>query len=260
MSGVAEVYHCAALKHVELCEYNPFETIKTNEGTQNLIEVARYARVKKVLLASSDKAANPTSIMGTTKLCCEKLIVQPMICIADGISFACVRFGNVWNTNGSVGHIFKKQVKNGVSISLTDPNMTRFFISLKGAIELCVNACNEMVGGEIFVSHMIATSMQVIAEEFKKYNDTVQIEVIGSKAGEKLFAELFTETESVRTYGFQELYVIVPPVLRDDIGRHEILKRKYLDGQSPINEALRSDINENDRSIVRRMVSEVMNE
>ena len=141
-----------------------------------------------------------------------------MICI---MQTEYCRFGNVWNTNGSVGHIFKKQVKNGVSISLTDPNMTRFFISLKGAIELCVNACNEMVGGN-FVSHMIATSMQVVAEEFKKYNDTVQIEVIGSKAGEKLFEELFTETESVRTYGFQELYVIVPPVLRDDIGRHEI--------------------------------------
>ena len=116
-----------------------------------------------------------------------------------------------------------------------------------------VNACNEMVGGN-FVSHMIA---EVIAEEFKVQRHCSD-KVIGSKAGEKLFEELFTETESVRTYGFQELYVIVPPVLRDDIGRHEILKRKYLDGQSPINEALRSDINENDRSIVRRMVSEVM--
>ena len=171
----------------------------------------------------------------------------------------CVRFGNVWNTNGSVGHIFKKQVKNGVSISLTDPNMTRFFISLKGAIELCVNACNEMVGGEIFVSHMIATSMQVIAEEFKSTTTLFQIEVIGSKAGEKLLRSYLLRLK-VLLYGFQELYVIVPPVLRDDIGRHEILKRKYLDGQSPINEALRSDINENDRSIVRRMVSEVMNE
>ena len=91
MSGVAEVYHCAALKHVELCEYNPFETIKTNvEGTQNLIEAARYARVKKVLLASSDKAVNPTSIMGTTKLCCEKLIVAANdMYHADGISFVC---------------------------------------------------------------------------------------------------------------------------------------------------------------------------
>lgn len=258
--GVSEVYHCAALKHVELCEYNPTEALKTNiEGTQNVIKSAYASNVSKVILASSDKAVNPTSVMGTSKLFCEKLIIAANdMYQSTGVKFSCVRFGNVWNTNGSVGQIFRNQVRNGKNLTLTDPNMTRFFISIDAATQLCVDACDAMIGGEIFVAHMVASSMELIAKEFIEHNHKLRYEVIGTKPGEKLFEELFTETESLRTYNFKGLYVILPPVLRDDIGRHSELLKKYTFGQLPNNKALRSDTCDQSETEIKKMVLDIM--
>lgn len=242
MDGVDEVYHCAALKHVELSEYNPFEALKTNvNGTNNVINAAIDMGVKKVLVTSSDKAVNPSSTMGTTKLLAEKLTISANnFSGSQDIKFGCVRFGNVWNTNGSVGPIFKNQILSGKDLTVTDKSMTRFFISKDDAISLCINACKAMIGGEIFISDMGATSIGEIADEFKSYNSNVKIIEIGPKPGEKLFEELFTDVEGSRTYKYNDMYVILPDCLEKESNKHKQLQSFYNNNQ-PIGTALISD-------------------
>lgn len=242
MENVDEVYHCAALKHVELSEYNPFEALKTNvNGTINVIDAAISNKVKKVLVTSSDKAVNPSSTMGATKLLAEKLTISANnhVGLVD-TKFSCVRFGNVWNTNGSVGPIFKKQVLDGKNLTVTDRNMTRFFISKDEAIKLCIDACDRMVGGEIFISDMGATSIGLIADEFLKYNKETKIIQTEPKAGEKLYEELFTDVESMRTYKNSELYIIIPDSIDKETEKFKLIEKTYCDGP-PISIALRSD-------------------
>lgn len=240
--GVDEVYHCAALKHVELNEYNPFETLNTNVlGTQNIINAAIENKVSKVLLTSSDKAVNPSSMMGATKLLAEKLIISANnFSGTDEISFGCLRFGNVWNTNGSVGKIFKTQILNSENISVTSKEMTRFFITLDNAISLCIEAMNELIGGEIFVSDMGGTSIGKLAESFQKIAPNTEIIEIGIKPGEKLYEELFTDVESTRTFLYKDMYVVLPENLDAMSTRYRTITNKY---NNPIkkNIALRSD-------------------
>ena len=137
-SSVEVVFHCAALKHVELSEYNPFEVLKTNvEGTHNVVEACLNNNVKKLIFASSDKAVNPSSTMGASKLLAERIIISSSSYAgSSGFKSACVRFGNVWDTAGSVGKIFKAQVKSGMPITLTSRKMTRFFITIEKALDL----------------------------------------------------------------------------------------------------------------------------
>ena len=177
MDKVDMVFHCAALKHVELSEYNPFEALQTNvNGTNNVVNAAIKCGVEKVIVTSSDKAVNPSSMMGATKLLAEKLAISANnIAGKDDIKISCVRFGNVWNTSGSVGPIFKNQVTQSKNITLTSPDMTRFFISIEDAIELCIKASEEMIGGEIFISDMGAASIGDLAKEFQKMNSKIKI-------------------------------------------------------------------------------------
>jgi UDP-N-acetylglucosamine 4,6-dehydratase/5-epimerase len=209
--GVDIVYHCAALKHVYLTELNPFEGMQTNIiGVNNVINAAIQCDVEKVIFTSSDKAVNPSSTMGATKLLGEKLITSAMHHIGSHRTiFSSVRFGNVLNTNGSVLQIFNKQLDDGKPLSITSVEMTRFFITMVQAVDLCLYASDSMIGGEIFVSGMDSCNIMSLAAAVCGRSDFDYI-VIGPKPGEKLYEELVTEIEAARTIHAKDYYVILP--------------------------------------------------
>ena len=155
------IFHAAALKHVEACEYNPFEAIKTNVlGTQNVIDVAIEEEVSKVIFTSSDKAVNPTNVMGTTKLMCERLMTAANYYRGRrDIVFSSVRFGNVVGSSGSVTPLFKSQIQAGGPLTVTNPNMTRFIMPMSQALELLFKATETAQGGEVFVFKMPAVKV-----------------------------------------------------------------------------------------------------
>ena len=214
LEGVEIVFHCAALKHVYLSEYNPFETMLTNiHGVNNIINSSLKANVKHVIFTSSDKAVNPSSTMGATKLLGERLITAANHHSGDHFTkFSSVRFGNVLNTNGSVLHIFRKQLKQGMPLTITSKKMTRFFITMEQAVDLCIYAANNMIGGEVFVMNMGSCSIinlaKVISQE-KPFKYTI----IGEKPGEKLYEELVTDVEAPRTVLKDNIYTIIPETL-----------------------------------------------
>ena len=177
MKDIDIVYHAAALKHVPLCEYNPFEAIKTNVlGTQNVIEAALINGVKKVINISTDKAVNPTNTMGATKLLSEKLIIDANFYKGNrNTTFSSVRFGNVLFSRGSVIPVFEKQIEQKKSITITDPNMTRFIMSISHTIDLVFKATLLAKGGEIFILKMPVAKLgdlaDVVIEHYaEKYN------------------------------------------------------------------------------------------
>src|SRR5262245_23906910 len=184
MNGVDVVVHAAALKQVPACEYNPFEAIMTNVmGGKNMIDAALDAGVKKVIALSTDKAVNPANLYGATKLCAEKLFVQSNAYSgAKGTRFSCVRYGNVVGSRGSVIPLFLKQRKTG-TVTVTDPRMTRFWITLEQGVKFVVRCIDLMHGGEVFVpkipSMNILDLVKVIAPE-------CAIKEVGIRPGEKL--------------------------------------------------------------------------
>lgn len=208
MDGVDVVVHAAALKQVPACEYNPFEAVKTNiYGAQNIINAAIDTGVKKVIALSTDKAVNPVNLYGATKLCSDKLFIQGNA-YAGGKNtrFACVRYGNVIGSRGSVIPLFLNQKKSGV-ITITDDRMTRFWITLDAAVELVLKAFHYMEGGEIFVpiipSMKISDLAMAIAPDCK-------IKKIGIRPGEKLHEALTGEDEGRNTISYKGMYVILP--------------------------------------------------
>jgi len=185
--GADYVYHLAALKHVPVCEDQPLEALKTNvTGTQNVIEAAIENKVKKVIYISTDKAANPSNFYGMTKAIGEKLIMHANL-LKSETKFVCVRGGNVLGTNGSVIHIFLKQIREKNEIGITDTEMTRFFLTLEDAIELLFKASEESLGGEIFVMMMptckILDLAEVLIEALGRKH--VTIKELGVRPGEK---------------------------------------------------------------------------
>lgn len=215
------VVHCAALKHVELSEYNPFEAVKTNiMGVQSIIEACIENDVDKVLLTSSDKAANPSNTMGATKLVGEKLFVAANYAKgARRSKFACVRFGNVLGSRGSMIPLFQRQIAEGGPVTITDAGMTRFILTQAEAIHLVFESLERMVGGEVFVPRMpsvrIKDLIDVMIQELAPRNGTgrkhVAVKNIGAKPGEKLYEELVTEEEVGRTYVVDDLLVVLSP-------------------------------------------------
>lgn len=215
------VFHAAALKHVPLCEYNPFEAIKTNVGgTQNLIEVAMDEEIDQFITISTDKAVNPENVMGATKLLAERLTISANFYKGlKKIAFSCVRFGNVLDTRGSVVPLFRKQIQNGGPVTITDPEMTRFMMKIPRAIELVLKAAEMAKGGEIFILKMDALRMvdlaRVMIEELaSSYGfspHSIQVDVIGKRAGEKLYEDLMTFDESERAWEDEEMFVVLPP-------------------------------------------------
>jgi UDP-N-acetylglucosamine 4,6-dehydratase/5-epimerase len=214
MDGVDLVFHCAALKHVYSSEYNPFEAVQTNVlGANNVIRAALEAEVPRVVFTSSDKAVNPSSTMGATKLLGERLFVAGNHHSGSNPTrFACVRFGNVLNSNGSVLQIFARQRERGEPLTVTSPLMTRFFLSMTEAVDLVLDAANRMFGGEIFVRSMGCCDIMSLARAMSGTGED-RIREIGLKAGEKIYEELVTEDEAPRTVRLGNTYIILPSTM-----------------------------------------------
>ena len=243
METVDIVFHCAALKHVSLNEYNPFEVKKTNiDGVENIIECAIKKRIKKVIFTSSDKAVNPTNIMGISKMMGERLVLSSNNRIGKNPTiFSSVRFGNVLDSSGSILQILRKQILNNIPLTITDKKMTRFFINLDTAIELCLYAEKNMVGGEIYVKNMASVNITDLAIAFSKKTNP-SIKYIGAKIGEKLYEELFTNEEAERAYMYNGYICIVPEYVGSHLFINKKTKFKNIINQGiKVNKALRSD-------------------
>ncbi|RME83672.1 MAG: NAD-dependent epimerase/dehydratase family protein, partial [Zetaproteobacteria bacterium] len=214
--GVDVVLHAAALKHVILCERSPQEAVQTNIlGTQNVIEAALAQNVERVLFTSSDKAVNPTNVMGTSKLMGERLMTAANALRRGGRPiFASTRFGNVLGSRGSVIPLFKRQIEKGGPVTLTDPRMTRFIMTLEEAVELVLDSVFLAHGGEVFVTKMPAIRIEDLARamiaELAGEDAEIEIKVIGMKPGEKLYEELMSEEETRRTLELDKYFVITP--------------------------------------------------
>ncbi|WP_434782181.1 polysaccharide biosynthesis protein [Ferrovum myxofaciens] len=220
MRGVDVVLHAAALKHVILCEQSPRDPVQTNIlGTQNVIDAAMANGVKRVIFTSSDKAVNPTNVMGTTKLMGERMITAANAHRRrNGTIFASTRFGNVLGSRGSVIPLFRRQIATGGPITLTDVKMTRFIMTLTEAARLVMDSVPLAKGGEVFVTKMpvvrIADLAEIMIEELApRYGhkpEKIEIQVIGSKAGEKLYEELMNDEETRRTIELNDYFVVKP--------------------------------------------------
>ena len=208
MNGVDIIVHAAALKHVPICEYNPIEAIKTNiDGSINVIDSSINNSVEKVILVSTDKAVQPVNLYGATKMVAEKLFVQSNSYSGDRKTiFSCARYGNVIGSSGSVIPLFKQQKEKG-EITITDENMTRFWITLDQGVYFVIRCIGDMKGGEIFVPKIPSTKItdlaDVIAPEAKK-------KIIGIRPGEKIHEVLLTTEESRNAKEFDEYFIIKP--------------------------------------------------
>lgn len=220
MKGMDIVIHAAALKHVILCEESPTDAVQTNIiGMQNIINASINTNVERVIFTSSDKAVNPTNVMGTTKLMGERLMTAANAHRrGDGPIFASTRFGNVLGSRGSVIPLFARQIKNGGPVTLTDSSMTRFIMTLHQAVRLVMESVFLAAGGEVFVTKMPVARIEDLAfvmidELAPKYGydrSDIKIKIIGSKAGEKLYEELMNEEEVRRTIELPNYFVVTP--------------------------------------------------
>lgn len=220
MKGVDVVFHAAAFKHVILCERSPFEAVQTNiNGVQNIIYAACENKVEKVIFTSSDKAVNPTNVMGTTKLMGERLMTAANSNFhGAGPVFSSTRFGNVLGSNGSVVPIFKKQIAKGGPITLTHPEMTRFVMSVDQAVRLVIDSASLAQGGDVFITKMPVVRIKDLAEVMirelaPKYGhnpDNIEIVEIGTKPGEKLYEELMSHEEMRRAVELPHYFSVMP--------------------------------------------------
>ncbi|MDL0120419.1 SDR family NAD(P)-dependent oxidoreductase [Halobacterium salinarum] len=220
MKDIDIVVHTAAMKHVDICEYNPFEAVQTNAvGLQNVVDTAIDADVRRVVFTSSDKAVNPANTMGTTKLLGEKLVTAGNKYAGDpNIRFASVRLGNVINSSQSVIPLFKEQIREEGAVTLTDPRMTRFFLTYDDVADLVTSAVEKTKGGEIFVHKMPAVEIEDLAEalirvfapEYGYDPEDIEIEVVGRRLGETFHEEIMTERETLRTVENESLYAVLP--------------------------------------------------
>ncbi|WP_394224054.1 polysaccharide biosynthesis protein [Priestia aryabhattai] len=228
--GVDYIFHLAALKHVPVCEDHPLEALKTNvTGTQNVIDAAIICNVNRVIYISTDKASNPSNFYGLSKAMGERLIIHANT-LNTKTRFVCIRGGNVLGTNGSVIHVFKKQIQEKGQIGITDPEMTRFFLTLEDAIQLVFKATFESLGGEIFVMKMptckILDLAYVLIEASDKNN--IDIYTLGIRPGEKIHEILLSEYESKNTIAYDnEYFVILPSIhiegLKEHYSRYELI-------------------------------------
>jgi UDP-N-acetylglucosamine 4,6-dehydratase/5-epimerase len=200
MHGVDYIFHAAALKQVPSCEFFPLEAVKTNVlGTDNVLTAAIEIGVKKVICLSTDKAAYPINAMGISKAMMEKVFVAKAKTVDSNRTLICgTRYGNVMASRGSVIPLFIEQIKNGQPLTVTDPNMTRFLMSLEDAVELVVFAFENAKVGDIMVQKSPASTIGELAQAIKElFNVDNEIKVIGTRHGEKLYETLLTREEHV---------------------------------------------------------------
>ena len=209
MHGVDYIFHAAALKQVPSCEFFPIEAVKTNVlGTENVLTAAVEAGVKKIICLSTDKAAYPVNAMGTSKAMMEKVIVAKSRTISqDKTSICCTRYGNVLCSRGSVVPLWIEQIKAGNPITITEPSMTRFVMSLEEAVELVVFAFQNAESGDIMVQKAPSCTIEVLAQAVKElFHSEEEIKVIGIRHGEKMYETLLTNEECANAIDMGEFY------------------------------------------------------
>ncbi len=220
MDGVDIVFHAAALKQVSLCEHNPFEAVKTNVlGTQNIIDVAREKDVEKVIGISTDKVAEPVGVLGVSKLMAEKLFLASYYYRGNKeTKFACVRFGNVLGSRGSVLPTLKRSIERKGAVEMTDPDMTRFVMTIPQAVSLVFRAAEMMRGQEIFVLKMpsvflrdlITTAVAYFAPLVGKKASDILITTVGKRSGEKKHEKLLADYELENALETEDMYILTP--------------------------------------------------
>jgi FlaA1/EpsC-like NDP-sugar epimerase len=224
-SGIDFCFHAAALKHVPFCERSPFSAVQTNiNGSQQVIRAALRNQLERVLITSSDKAVNPTNVMGTSKLMAERLFTAANM-LSEGSHrciFSATRFGNVAGSAGSVIPLFERQIKEEAEVTLTDAGMTRFIMTLEQAAHLVIESMAIARGGEIFITKMrvvviadlLRVMIRLIAPLYGYAPKSIRTKVIGPRPGEKMWEELNTDEEVRRTYELDD-YLVVLPALRN---------------------------------------------
>jgi len=220
MCGIDIIFHAAALKHVILCERSPEQAVQTNIlGVQNVIAAANANGVEKVIFTSSDKAVNPTNVMGTSKLMGERLMTAANSNKrGKGPIFASTRFGNILGSNGSVIPIFHNQIADGGPVTLTDRAMTRFVMSVEDSVRLVLDSAMRAKGGEVFITKMPVIRIEDLAEamiaelahRYGKSTEQIEISEIGTKPGEKLYEELMSHEETRRAVELGQYFSVIP--------------------------------------------------
>lgn len=246
LSDIDIVIHTAAMKHVDICEYNPFEAVQTNViGLQNLIEASIDAGVERFVFTSSDKAVGPANTMGTTKLLGEKLVTAAnKYSGGHDIRLASIRFGNVINSSHSVIPVFKEQIEKGGPVTLTDPQMTRFFLTYDDVASLVVQAMEHTNGGEVFVRKMDAIRIEDLAEAmidvfgpiYDHDPEDIDIKITGRRMAETFHEEILTEREVSRTIESDSLYAITP----EQSGENGYLNHEGINGFTPVDDVVLS--------------------
>ena len=208
LHGVDVVVHAAALKQVPACEYNPIEAVETNiNGARHVIDAALDRNVERVMALSTDKATSPNNLYGATKLVAEKLFVQANAYSGEGgTRFSCVRYGNVIGSRGSVVPLFKEQKKQG-RLTVTDPRMTRFWITLEQSVRFIISCLQWMHGGEVFIPKLPSMNMMDLA---RAIGPECEIATIGIRPGEKLHEALISEEEVRQVIEFEDRFIIRP--------------------------------------------------
>lgn len=209
--GVDVIVHAAAMKQIPAAEYNPMEAIKTNViGAENIVNAAIQNGISKVVALSTDKAANPANLYGATKLCSDKLMVAGNILAGSrNTKFACVRYGNVLGSRGSVIPFFLERAKEG-SLPITDERMTRFWLTIEDGVQFVLDSVERMHGGEIFVPKIPSFKVTDVA---RVVCPGIPTRVIGIRPGEKLHEIMITEDDSNYTYEFSDHFAILSPSL-----------------------------------------------
>ncbi len=209
--GIDVIVHAAAMKQIPASEYNPMEAIKTNViGAENIVNAAIANGIKKVVALSTDKAANPANLYGATKLCSDKLMVAGNILAGSRETrFACVRYGNVLGSRGSVIPFFLDKAKEGV-LPITDERMTRFWLTIENGVQFVLDSLERMHGGEIFVPKIPSFKVTDVA---RVVCPGVPTKVIGIRSGEKLHEVMITEDDSHSTFEFEDYFAILSPAL-----------------------------------------------
>jgi FlaA1/EpsC-like NDP-sugar epimerase len=248
MEDIDIVIHAAAMKHVDISEYNPFEAVKTNVmGLQNVVDIAIDMDVDRVVFTSSDKAVNPANTMGTTKLLGEKLVTAGNKYRGGAdLRLSSVRFGNVVGSSGSVIPLFEEQISEGGPVTLTDRRMTRFFLTHGEMADLLVSAVCLTEGGEVFVRKMtgiriedLANAMvRELAPEYGYDTSNIDINIVGRRVGETVHEKIMTEREAQRAIENDTLYAIPPDTESD-----KYLDYEGIEGFEPATDPVKSSEN-----------------
>lgn len=212
MHDVDYIFHAAALKQVPSCEFFPIEAVETNViGTQNVLDSAVQHGVKNVVVLSTDKAAYPINAMGISKAMMEKVAIAKARSLGENAktTICCTRYGNVMASRGSVIPLWVNQIKNQKEITITDPNMTRYMMTLEDAVDLVLYAFENGESGDLFVQKAPAATLTVLAEALKSlYKSNTDVRIIGTRHGEKLYETLVTREEMAKSIDMGEYYCI----------------------------------------------------